>query len=231
MLTLVIGGAASGKSEYAESAVLELPGHRIYLATMQAYDDEGRARVEKHRRNRADKGFETVEQSVNLEEAIPRIPAGSNVLLEDLTNLVANERYRPEKFAPAEAAGLPRDEQGEPSVHSDTAGIGGNEENLDAPDEVPVQPSLTPDVFRGKTDEERILGALRQLADHCGHLTIVTGEVFSGGDSYDEETLAYMRTLARLNIALAREADRVAEIVCGYPNILKEPFFCDKVWL
>ena len=61
MLTLVIGGAASGKSAYAESLVLKTGLPRYYLATMQVWDAECAARVEKHRRMRAAKQFETVE--------------------------------------------------------------------------------------------------------------------------------------------------------------------------
>ena len=53
MLTLVIGGAASGKSEYAESLVLRSTLPRYYLATMQVWDAECAARVEKHRKMRA----------------------------------------------------------------------------------------------------------------------------------------------------------------------------------
>ena len=54
MMTLVIGGAASGKSEFAEGLVLDagnLP--RYYIATMQPFDDECRARVRRHREMRA----------------------------------------------------------------------------------------------------------------------------------------------------------------------------------
>ena len=61
MLTLVLGGAASGKSEYAESLVLKTALPRYYLATMQVWDAECAARVEKHRKMRAAKQFETVE--------------------------------------------------------------------------------------------------------------------------------------------------------------------------
>ena len=49
MLTLVLGGAASGKSEYAESLVLKTALPRYYLATMQVWDAECAARVEQHR--------------------------------------------------------------------------------------------------------------------------------------------------------------------------------------
>ena len=45
MLTLVIGGAASGKSAYAESLCLRAPLPRTYLATMQVWDAECAARV------------------------------------------------------------------------------------------------------------------------------------------------------------------------------------------
>lgn len=46
MLTLVLGGAASGKSEYAETLVLRSALPRYYLATMQVWDAECAARVE-----------------------------------------------------------------------------------------------------------------------------------------------------------------------------------------
>ena len=58
MVTLVIGGAASGKSEFAEGLVLaagDLP--RYYIATMQPFDGECRARIRRHRATRAQKGF------------------------------------------------------------------------------------------------------------------------------------------------------------------------------
>ena len=67
MTTLVVGGAASGKSEYAEhltEAAYALAGRETplwYIATMQAPDDESRARVTKHRDRRAGKGYETAE--------------------------------------------------------------------------------------------------------------------------------------------------------------------------
>lgn len=94
MLTLVVGGAASGKSEYAESLVLKTTLPRTYLATMQVWDAECAARVAKHRAMRAQKQFETVECPLNL--ASVRLPAWGTALLEDLGNLTANELYSPE---------------------------------------------------------------------------------------------------------------------------------------
>ena len=166
MFTLVIGGAASGKSAWAEDYVLRLPGKRIYLATMQPYGEEARRRVEKHRAQRAGMGFETLEWETNLCGA--SVPEGSNVLLEDLSNLLANELYSPR----GEGAGA---------------------------------------ALRG----------VESLLARCEHLTVVTNEVFSGGTDYLGDTLRFLRELALLNRLLAERADRVIEVVCGLPNVLK----------
>lgn len=95
ILILVSGGSASGKSEFAEGLVtasgLET---RAYLATMQVWDAESEGRVERHRRMRAGKGFATVECPVNLAGAV--LPAGCAALLEDLSNLTANEFFGPQ---------------------------------------------------------------------------------------------------------------------------------------
>ncbi len=102
MFVLVIGGAASGKSEYAEGLILQAgPMPRYYLATMEPMDGECRARIEKHRAMRAEKGFRTVERYTDL--AGVRLPAPGAVLLEDLGNLAANELYSPAGAGPAGA--------------------------------------------------------------------------------------------------------------------------------
>ena len=94
MFTLVIGGAASGKSEYAEGLVLCSPHRpRYYIATMEPFDDEGRARVDKHRKMRADKQFQTIERYTGLSGLV--LPERGDVLLECLGNLAANELYDP----------------------------------------------------------------------------------------------------------------------------------------
>lgn len=90
MLVLVIGGSGSGKSEYAEERVLlagDLP--RYYVATMEPGGREANARIGRHRALRAGKGFETVECACGLERL--RLPQRGAVLIEDLSNLAANE--------------------------------------------------------------------------------------------------------------------------------------------
>ena len=92
MLILVSGGAGSGKSEFAEGLVTSsgLDG-RVYLATMKVWDAESVRRVERHLQMRAGKGFETLECPENLADAV--LPSGCAALLEDLSNLTANEFF------------------------------------------------------------------------------------------------------------------------------------------
>ena len=96
MMTLVIGGANSGKSAYAEELVLRQTktGRPLYLATMQTGGSEADARIAKHRKAREGKGFLTVECARALERC--ELPDCETVLLEDLGNLCANELFTPE---------------------------------------------------------------------------------------------------------------------------------------
>ena len=98
MILLVTGGSGSGKSAYAETRVKELSGNRrIYLATMQVRDEESRRRVARHVAMRADKGFESLECPCGIGKlAGDPLLNGAVVLLEDLSNLLANEMFAPD---------------------------------------------------------------------------------------------------------------------------------------
>lgn len=166
MTTLVVGGAASGKSEWAETLLMQQAAHqRIYIATMQVWDEECRQRVNRHRAMRAEKAFETLEAPLGLLQAAQKVPADSAVLLEDITNLCANEMF---------------DVQG-----------------------------------AGKNACPEILAGVQVLAEKCAALVIVSGDTASGGSEYEGETLAYLKTLAKINNALAQRADCVYEAVAG----------------
>ena len=89
MLHLITGGSGSGKSRYAEGEILKLgPGRRIYIATMYPSDEESRQRIARHRAMRAEKNFETIECYTAM--AHKEFPKGANILLECMSNLVAN---------------------------------------------------------------------------------------------------------------------------------------------
>lgn len=92
MIVLLTGGSGCGKSVYAEKILSSLPEEkRVYVATMQVYDDESVQRVRRHRAQRAGMGFETIECPKDLGSA--KIADDSIVLLEDLVNLTANELF------------------------------------------------------------------------------------------------------------------------------------------
>lgn len=121
MMVLVIGGSGSGKSAYAESltddlmkeeytkgkvdargGVLQAGCRKYYLATMKVFDEEGRKKVERHRRLRSGKGFDTVEQSTDIHRAVEKMETEKQiVLLECLSNLMANEMFSGEEPAAA----------------------------------------------------------------------------------------------------------------------------------
>lgn len=65
---------------------------------MQAFDEESHRRIRRHRHMRAGKGFETIERYTELDELL--IPKDCVVLLECMSNLVANEMFREDGFHP-----------------------------------------------------------------------------------------------------------------------------------
>ena len=97
MLTVITGGSGSDKSAYAEEYICKRAGEnkKYYIATMKPGDKETDARITRHRNMRAGKGFETIEQPVDIEGIL----AGHDIssedygLLECMSNLVANEMF------------------------------------------------------------------------------------------------------------------------------------------
>jgi adenosylcobinamide kinase / adenosylcobinamide-phosphate guanylyltransferase len=89
VLTLVLGGARSGKSRYAEWLIETYPPPWIYVATAEAKDDEMAERIATHQaRRRSD--WQTVEAPHSLIEALTAAPAGSAVLVDCLTLWLSN---------------------------------------------------------------------------------------------------------------------------------------------
>lgn len=89
MLTLVTGGARSGKSRHAESLVAPAAGV-LYIATSQIYDSEMAARIQHHRDGRP-AHWRTEERWQNLAEIIrPDASSDEAILLECITTMVTN---------------------------------------------------------------------------------------------------------------------------------------------
>lgn len=88
-LTVVLGGARSGKSAYAEGLLTAEPGPWAYIATAEAHDDEMRVRIAQHQGRRAT-GWTTIDAPLDLAGALSGAAAGTPVLVDCLTLWLAN---------------------------------------------------------------------------------------------------------------------------------------------
>jgi adenosylcobinamide kinase / adenosylcobinamide-phosphate guanylyltransferase len=100
MLTLVLGGARSGKSRYAQSLCAS-SSRVIYIATAvnDANDNEMRERIDRHRADRPDE-WQTVEEPLDLSRAVLEAPAEAALLVDCATlwisNLICEFREKPD---------------------------------------------------------------------------------------------------------------------------------------
>ena len=83
---LVLGGARSGKTAFAETLTLRLGQRPAYLATAEILDDEMRDRVEAHQGQRAAR-FRTIEEPIELAEAIRTASQVHDAILVDCLTL------------------------------------------------------------------------------------------------------------------------------------------------
>jgi adenosylcobinamide kinase/adenosylcobinamide-phosphate guanylyltransferase len=81
-LTLVTGGARSGKSSFAVELALKRYSRRVFIATALPLDEEMKKRILKHREERGDR-FRTIEEPVDLEKALNALPSDTEVAVVD----------------------------------------------------------------------------------------------------------------------------------------------------
>lgn len=106
MFHMITGGSGSGKSGFAEDEICRMKEetksrHLYYVATMIPYGEETEKKIQRHRKLREGKGFETLECFTGLSHLAADLrwfskknqEEGICVLLECMSNLVANEMY------------------------------------------------------------------------------------------------------------------------------------------
>lgn len=188
MNVFVTGGAASGKSAYAEDVLLALAGNteKIYLACMKNDSPAAERRIARHRALREGKGFVTLEKAIEIGTLAGRV-RGASVLIEGAGMLLSNELFDREfqaDFTPGQS--LPDGAAGRWKKH-------------------------TEDVA------ENIIHGFLSLMAAAANAVVVSDEVFSDGLSYDPRTESYIACLGRINCFLAESCDRAVEVVYSYP--------------
>ena len=192
MVYFVLGGSASGKSEYAEQLAVKLmesgSAAGIYIATMRRSASAGE-RIRKHVERRRGLGFETLENEILILSETDRDKIrGAVVLLEDLPNLLANRMFDRDEH-------VKQDEKG-------TAALS-EESTLEAKEKSWLLEGLKEDI--------------KCLSESAKSLILVSGDIFRDGMHYDEKTEEYIENLGDLHRWLAGKADQTVEVVCGIP--------------
>lgn len=198
MLYIVTGGSGSGKSAFAEDLAVKLHNESLggglyYIATMHPYDEESVLRIKRHRNMRRGKGFVTIEQELflgnDMEDILSTLEVPGTYLLEDLSNLLANEMYI------------------------------GNYKEMFLINEEDIRRKKPQGIVEenNKKGVEMLLKKMKSLCETAANVVIVTNEIFSDHFDYDSETVSFMKQLAYLNCQLVKEAGGVAEVVCGIP--------------
>lgn len=212
-LYYITGGAGSGKSEYAEQLAerlhAELGGPLYYVATMNPAprDSDAAARIAKHQKRRAGRGYTTLECSTDIAQLRALLTNGSNQ-----PDIAAGALHMSETPAPVLIS------QAEDSSHAGGA-------SADASRAVVLLEDLTNlyanEVYGTLGHPHEIVAPLLELTQQAGALIIVANELYSDGIDYGPETDRFLRDLADLAAALSAAADQVTEVVYGIPVQLK----------
>ena len=156
---LVIGGARSGKSRYAQALAESTSAHRLFLATAEAGDKEMSARIARHRADRG-LGWETREEPLDLVGALRAEARPGRVVLVDCLTLWLSNMMFAERDLAAEVARLAA-------------------ETLDLPSPVvfvsnEVGHGIAPATALGRTFRDEQGRANQEIAAACGAVVFVT---------------------------------------------------------
>lgn len=93
-LVLVTGGCRSGKSSFALRFVEEHAEKRVFVATSPVFDAETAERVQRHQEERRGRGWQTLEEEIDIARAVASCPRDAGILVDCLTLWISNVMYR-----------------------------------------------------------------------------------------------------------------------------------------
>lgn len=212
-LYYITGGAGSGKSEYAEQLAerlhTELGGPLYYVATMNPAprDSDAAARIAKHQKRRAGRGYTTLECPMDIAQLRARLTKDLN-----LPDTTAGALLMPATGKASQAESIRHSSNAAEVRHAASRAVFLLEDltNLYANE-----------VYGTSGHPHEILAPLLELRQQAGALIIVANELYSDGICYAPETDRFLRDLAGLAAELSAAADQVTEVVYGIPVQLK----------
>ena len=212
-LYYITGGAGSGKSEYAEQLAerlhTELGGSLYYVATMNPAprDSDAAARIAKHQKRRAGRGYTTLECLTDIAQLRARLTKDLN-----LPDTTAGALLMPATGKASQAESIRHSSNAAEVRHAASRAVFLLEDltNLYANE-----------VYGTSGHPHEIVAPLLELTQQVGALIIVANELYSDGITYAPETDRFLRDLAGLAAALSAAADQVTEVVYGIPVQLK----------
>jgi len=218
-LILVLGGARSGKSTYAQKLAGEIAtgsGRVAYVATGVAFDDEMRARVEQHQRSRPPE-WATIEAPTEVAQVIKKAGEEYAVMIVDcLTILITNW--------------LAEREQLEESANAD---LGRSSRTCSAPGERETSPALSAAEGSATLEEnscgieleKAVLGRVEELVRTArgarAAVIVVSNEVGLGVVPAFKAGRVFRDLAGLANQLIAREADEVYVMWAGIPQKIK----------
>ncbi len=212
-LYYITGGAGSGKSEYAEQLAerlhTELGGPLYYVATMNPAprDSDAAARIAKHQKRRAGRGYTTLECPTDIAQLRARLTKDLN-----LPDTTAGALLMPATGKASQAESIRHSSNAAEVRHAASRAVFLLEDltNLYANE-----------VYGTSGHPHEIVAPLLELTQQAGALIIVANELYSDGIDYGSETDRFLRDLADLAATLSATADQVTEVVYGIPVQLK----------
>jgi adenosylcobinamide kinase/adenosylcobinamide-phosphate guanylyltransferase len=205
-IMLVVGGCRSGKSAYAQRLAESLPPPRLFLATCPVIDEEMARRIEAHQSARRDRGWETVEEPLDVAAVLARQQPHHVLLLDCVTLWVNNLMYAAESRS-----------EGTVPIFAGTA-------RAPSTDGRPwsAKMGLSPCAPFGEVE---ITGECRKLLAaaraRAGHVILVSNEVGMGIVPENPSARRFRDLVGRANQEIAGGADAVTLVCCGIPQALK----------
>ena len=194
----ILGGQRSGKSRRAELLardwLAQSPARKaVMIATATAWDDEMRERIARHQHDRSERvpGMTTVEEPVNLGEAIHTHSKPQTIVVVDCLTLWLTNLLMPHEEAENSSETIKKDEEKSSNNHPDQ--------------EIQVQ-------------QATLLIAIKNAA---GPVILVGNEIGLGVIPMGRETRAFVDALGRLNQEVAAVCERVTFMAAGLPLTLK----------